>query len=317
MTEIKINKLPVRTWNRLNMNESVLEEEDAVRLKGVEREEPVKAVSGRDERKENIFCFACGDGENKAREAELAAEENGCLTVWMEISSSKEAEGLFSLTTRIKAGKNARVRLIQAQLLGGSYRFLNDIQAECGEGAEVELLQLFLGGMKTWAGFSGNLDGTESSISADLGYWCRGTQRLDMNYAVYHTQKNTASRLLAKGVLADKAFKLFRGTIDFKQGASGSQGEETEEVLMLGEDAVNQTIPLILCGEEDVQGNHGATVGEPDEEVLFYMASRGIGKEEATAILARAGIDGLCTRIGNEELEEKVQRYLEEVVVNG
>lgn len=121
---------------------------------------------------------------------------------------------------------------------------------------------------------------------------------------------------MTKGVLADKAFKLFRGTIDFKRGASGSEGEETEEVLMLGEDAVNQTIPLILCGEEDVRGNHGATIGEPEEEVLFYMASRGIGKDEATALLARTKIDGLRARIGRSDLEERVREYMEEAVEN-
>lgn len=315
--DMRINRLPVRTWNRLNMNESVLEEDEAERLKSAEREKNINILSGKMEKKESVARLLCKAGENKACEAVLTAEEGSCLTVWMEISSPKEAEGLFSLSTRIKAEKNAKVRLIQTQLLGSGYLFMNDIKTDCEEGARVELLQLFLGGTKTWAGFLGNLDGTESSILAELGYWCRNTQQLDMNYVTYHTQKNTESHILARGVLADKAFKLFRGTIDFKQGASGSEGEETEEVLMLGDEAVNQTIPLILCGEEDVCGNHGATIGEPDEEVLFYLSSRGIGKDEAVKLLARAKIEGLCVQIGNEELEEKVQKYLEEVIVNG
>lgn len=250
------------------------------------------------------------------QEAELCAEEESSLTVWMEISSPKEAEGLFALTTRIRAGKKARVRLVQIQLLGTGCRFLNDLKVEEEEGAEVELLQLFLGGAKSWAGFLGTLDGAESRIAVQLGYWCRNTQRLDMNYVVLHKAENTGSRILTKGVLADKAFKLFRGTIDFKQGASGSEGEETEEVLMLGDEAVGQTIPLILCGEENVQGNHGATIGEPEEEVLFYLAARGIGREDAVTLLAKAKIDGLRVRIGNGELEEKVGNYLEEVIGN-
>ena len=49
---------------------------------------------------------------------------------------------------------------------------------------------------------------------------------------------------------------VFRGTIDFKFGAAGAEGEEKEDVLLLGDDVINQTIPLILCAEEDVQGNH-------------------------------------------------------------
>lgn len=315
-TKIKLNRLPAETWNWLGMNESVIEDEDAKRLSGAKKQEPAAAVAEPKERKEGSFRFLCGDKENSVQEAELLAGAESCLTVWMEISSPGQAEGLMALTTRIKAAKNAKVRLVQVQLLGRGFRFINDIKLECEAGATVELLQLFLGGEKTWAGFLGNLDGAESSISADLGYWCKNTQQLDMNYVTLHNERLTKSRLVTKGVLEDRAYKLFRGTIDFKQGASGSEGEETEEVLMLGEDAVCKTIPLILCGEEDVQGNHGATIGEPDEEVLFYMAARGIGKEAATALLARAKIDALRTQIGNAELEEKVRKYLEEVTGN-
>ena len=57
----------------------------------------------------------------------------------------------------------------------------------------------------------------------------------------------------ADGVLQDRSAKLFRGTIDFQKGAAGSKGDEKEDVLLLGEDVVNRTIPLILCAEEDVE----------------------------------------------------------------
>ena len=73
--------------------------------------------------------------------------------------------------------------------------------------------------------------------------------------------------------------KVFRGTIDFKNGSSDSVGNEKETVLMLGENVVNKTVPLILCAEENVVGNHGATIGELDDETLFYFESRGIGRD--------------------------------------
>lgn len=316
MAEIKINRLPAPTWNWLGMNESILTGEDAGRLNSAEQKKSVKISLEREEVKEHVFHFVCADEENAVQKTALLAGAGGRLTVWMEISSAGESRGLFHLVTDIKAAKNAKVRLVQVQLLGSEYRFVNDINAECEEGARVELLQLFLGGAKTWAGFRGDLKGVQSSVCADVGYWGRAEQRLDMNYVALHKAENTKSRIQARGVLADKAFKLFRGTIDFKCGASGSEGEETEEVLMLGEEAVNQTIPLILCEEEDVQGNHGATIGAPDEDVLFYMGSRGIGKDEATKLLARAKIDGLRAKIGNGVLEERVQEYMEEAMGN-
>lgn len=318
IAELKINRLPVRTWNRLGMNESVIKGEEAKLLRQAERAEPERLHAAQEKtlcsehETEKVCRFVCTDGKAKIQDIELTAEKESSLTVWMEITSEKEAEGLFSLNTAITARENARIRLVQVQLLGENYGFINDIKAECEKGAEVELLQIFPGGAKIWSSLEGNLNGAGSRLSADIGYWGRRSQRLDMNYVVLHKEKDTQSRIHAKGVLADEAFKLFRGTIDFKKGASGSEGEENEDVLMLGEDAVNQTIPLILCGEEDVQGNHGATIGKPDEEVLFYLAARGIGEEEATTLLARAKIDALSARIGNAEIEEHVQKYMDE-----
>ena len=84
--------------------------------------------------------------------------------------------------------------------------------------------------------------------------------------------------MTVNGVLRDSSQKTFRGTIDFKTGSSGAVGAETEDVLLLGETVVNKTVPLILCAEEDVKGSHGATIGQLDEEMLFYLGSRGISE---------------------------------------
>ena len=116
----------------------------------------------------------------------------------------------------------------------------------------------------------------------------------------------------AGGALRDAAEKTFRGTIDFKRGASGAVGSELETVLMLGEDAVNKTVPVILCAEEDVVGEHGASIGALDEETLFYFESRGIGRAQAEELLARAAIERLARRAGDEEMAQTILDALEE-----
>ena len=68
-----------------------------------------------------------------------------------------------------------------------------------------------------------------------------------------HEGKKSVSEIRTDGVLHENARKLFRGTIDFKKGAAGAVGNEKEDVLLLDDDVVNQTIPLILCAEEDVR----------------------------------------------------------------
>ena len=89
-------------------------------------------------------------------------------------------------------------------------------------------------------------------------------------------------------------------------------GNEKETVLMLGENVVNKTVPLILCAEENVVGNHGATIGELDDETLFYFESRGISREAAEKLLARASIERLARKTGDGETEEKASALLNE-----
>ena len=80
--------------------------------------------------------------------------------------------------------------------------------------------------------------------------------------------------------------------------------------LLLGDGVVNQTIPLILCGEEDVEGNHGATIGRLDEKMLFYLASRGIPEEAARSLLARARIEAVVDLLP-EALAEEAHKFME------
>lgn len=224
--------------------------------------------------------------------------------------SPPPAESFAGIRTKIRAGKNSLLRLVQIQRLGESFTFFNDIDSFCEEGARLELVQLVFGGGNTFQGCTVQLAGRESSFGADIGYLVQGSQRLDMNYAAFHQGKQSKSEINAHGVLKDHAFKLFRGTIDFQTGAAGSEGEEKEDVLLLDDGVVNQTIPLILCAEEDVQGNHGATIGNLDEELLFYLESRGISKKEIYEMMARARLETVCQKIPDGEARALAQSCL-------
>ena len=339
LQNIRVNELPARTWNRLGMNDTEVKQM-AVSLPPLAVTDPAAGKApaaehaGFSDMPTGLGADFCALGRNSEplclrgaaaertctlhftgngfREVDLLAEENECLTVWMQADGG--TEGITALRTCIRAGRGSRVRVVQVQLLDAGTRFFNDVGAVCADGAAVELVQLFLGGAATYAGCRTELEGSGSRLEADIAYLGRDRQRIDMNYTADHRGRRSVSRMQADGVLQDAAFKIFRGTIDFKQGSAGAEGAETESVLMLGEDAVNQTVPLILCAEEDVEGSHGASIGQPDEAVLFYLASRGIGAEAACSLLARCRLDAVCRQIGNEAVEEAVQTYLAEVM---
>ena len=127
-----------------------------------------------------------------------------------------------------------------------------------------------------------------------------------MNYIANHIGRKTECAIDVKGVLRDEAHKLFRGTIDLRRGAKGALGNELEDVLLMNDNVINQTIPVILCDEEDVEGNHGATIGRIDEALLFYLESRGMTEAEVYEMMAGARIDSVIHKIPDAVTRDRV-----------
>ena len=343
--DIKINKLPSPTWNWLHMNETELKKIKLDKQGLMEEKVPV-GIDKREERfssfediktgmgngadilinsagisplsfsvKEGIkeaeplkLDFSYEGGENAGNSIELYAGKDSEVTLIMDYKSS--GEGLALVQTKIHAEENSLVRLIQVNRHSKDFICMNDIGVNLSDNAEIDIINLFLGGKETYAGCHTALNGQESRLNTDIGYMTYENQKLDMNYVASHKGKKTKSVINASGVLKDNAFKIFRGTIDFLNGSSGSEGDEKEDVLLLSEGVVNQTIPLILCAEEDVQGNHGATIGRLDEDLMFYMESRGMSHQEIYELMANARIDAICNMIPDEDEKKRIQEYL-------
>ena len=244
-------------------------------------------------------------------EADLVAGQAVLAGVVDVDAGEGDGQGLAAIQTKIYAEEGALVRLVQVQRLPKGVTCLNDVGGRCESGAKIEVTHLVLGGHATYQGCQIDLAGHDSALETDIGYLLEAGSKLDMNYNAIHRGKKTTSRIDASGVLKEAAFKLFRGTIDFKHGSAGSVGNEKEDVLLLDDTAINQTIPLILCAEEDVQGNHGATIGKLSEETLAYMAARGIPEETAYELMAKARIHRVCERIPDEATRQLVEQELE------
>lgn len=239
--------------------------------------------------------FKAGDGGV----FDFLLEEGAALTVIMDLTSEEEGDG--ALQVKYDLQKNASLTLVQIMRMGKDFRFLNDIGGNQEERSEVRILHLFLSGDKIYQGCRSRLTGAESRFEVKAAYDVAGRSLLDMNYEAEHLGKKTESDIVAKGVLADEATKTFRATIDFVKGSSGSKGAELEDALLIDGTVVNRTIPVILCTEEDVEGEHGATIGELDEGTLFYLQSRGLDKEAIFEMMRRARIREVIDQIPDEE----------------
>ncbi|MCD7832433.1 MAG: SufD family Fe-S cluster assembly protein [Lachnospiraceae bacterium] len=266
--------------------------------------------------------FSYETGKSVQNRIAVHACENSEITVIMDFCQAEaadtvqtpavaEPQGNFAaVQTKIRAERGARVHLVQIQKLPEDFTFLNDVGTSCAENVQIETTQIVLGGGETYMGMRTDLRAKASSLASRIGYLLDKKELLDMNYLAVHTGAKTTSRMDVSGVLRGESKKLFRGTIDFRNGSIGAKGDEKEDALLFSEGVVNRTIPLILCEEEDVEGNHGATIGRLDEALLFYLASRGIEEQEIYEMMARARIDAICSEIRDEKTRELVQGYL-------
>jgi len=334
---MRINRLPAITFNHLRMNDAEIEVNEAVycpyEIKkdtttgealfegepqtGAGREadivfEGLKALTfcgAPGKKEEAVVFFDAKEGDKKAL-VKIKACENSEITLVM--SYRGEADTL-AVRTLIEAEKGAVVKLVQLQLLGGETTLINDIGAVAKDEASVKLVQLFPG-CNIYSGCRIDLVGEKSNFESDMTYMGQKKQHLDMNYVANHIGKETTSNIHADGILKDEASKLMRQTIDFKSGCSGSKGAEEEKVFLLGEDIINQSIPLILCTEEDVEGAHGAAIGRLDEEMLFYLASRGIDEAQAESLIINANFNRILRAVEDEEIKAEAGEYLKEVL---
>lgn len=293
---MKVNVLPTRTWNRLSVNESYVKWDSSLESDLGNEMIDIK------ENGQIVKFSVAGKGQFSKKNISISVGAGITGTVY-EIF---EPTASLSAATDIFMGDGASLKLVQIYKSETDAAVIERVTAKCPEGSRLETVKLVLGRGDTYTDTNVTLEGCKSSYKADIGYFAAGTQRLDFNVAVDHFGKDTESEINAAGALKDAASKVFRGTIDFKTGSAGSVGNEHETVLMLGDNVINKTVPLILCAEENVVGNHGATIGELDDDTLLYFESRGIDRETAENILAKASVERVARSLDDNELSESI-----------
>ena len=301
----EINKIPCLTWNWLKMNRASLElEADSQIIKDK------KEINAGKQGEIISIPLIFENGKRYEHEQIITAEENSEITVILDYTSLPDAGGFSSIKTKLVAKPYSKIHLVKVQLLGENYIQIDDTFGECDENALIEVTQIELGGSKIYAQVKNELNGYASKFKSSTAYITENGQILDMNYLVNHHGAKTDTKMLVKGVVGPSSLKVYRGTIDFKRGCTDATGDEQEETLLLSKTAVNKSIPMILCDEENVAGTHGATLGRLGADELFYMQSRGISEEEAKKMMKKAKILSTASLIPDENVRSKIEAFL-------
>ncbi|NLW52587.1 MAG: SufD family Fe-S cluster assembly protein [Tissierellia bacterium] len=239
-------------------------------------------------------------------------KENAKLTLIYDYESSDNVEFFKNTLFKIKAEKNSHLKLVLIQKLSHEGINLLSIVSDIAENAEVELIEVDLGAKETYTNYKANLleSGAKSTISG--AYFVDGERKHDANYHINHIGDHTKSDMLINGALKDKARKRFVGTLDFKTGSHGSEGSEEEFLTLIDEEVKSIALPLLLAAEHDIVGNHAASAGRIDQDMLIYLMSRGLNEKEAKGIVVEAKMVPTIDLIPDEKLKEDIKHFIHE-----
>ncbi len=210
--------------------------------------------------------------------------------------------------TRLHVSNGARLNVIRFQNTNSDSYFFDSMYFHVDEGAEVKFFDCQIGSKFKSVAVQADLKSRHSSFEVYNAYLGFEGDNLDLSYIARHYGSPSNSKILAKGALDGNANKTFRGTLDFQRGSSQSVGEEDEFVLILDPRAHSDSLPALMCQEDDVIGEHAASIGRIDTNMLFYMMSRGIPYKDAYLSLIKASIYEIFNDIPDENIKEEIAK---------
>ncbi len=240
----------------------------------------------------------------------------------------------------IRVGKDSKAKVIESYMGVGDAYFTNAItQIELGANAELDHHKLQheqVGALHIAAtqvnqqaqsnfrshyfSFGGSLarneincllDGERIETTLNGLYMPTGNQLMDCRTRIDHTQPNCNSYELYKGILDDEARGVFNGKIFVHQDAQKTDAKQSNQALLLSDDAIVNTKPQLEIYADDVKCTHGATIGELDEKALYYLRSRGVPLELARKMLIFAFANDVVLAVK----VPSVRRHLESILL--
>ena len=141
-------------------------------------------------------------------------------------------------------------------------------------------------------------------------YLTRDDQLADHHMIVEHTRPYCNSHEYYNGILDDRSKGVFHGRILVQQEAQKTDAKQTNKNLLLSDNATIDTKPQLEIYADDVKCTHGATVGQLDEDSIFYLRARGIGVETARRMLIHAFAGEIIDRIRCEPVREELDKVI-------
>jgi Fe-S cluster assembly protein SufD len=238
------------------------------------------------------------------------AGEHSQATILESFAGEADAVYLTCPVTEIVAEPSAVVDHYKFQRDSREAFHLSGLALSTARGSNVSTHSFSLGGAIVRHDIQARLAGEGSEATLNGLYLVDGRQVCDTHMRVDHVAAHCASHELYKGILDGRSRAVFNGRIFVHKGAQKTDAKQTNRNLLLSGDALVNTNPQLEIFADDVKCTHGSTVGQLDDDAIFYLRSRGIGAEAAKSLLTYAFASDLVERAKVPALARELREFL-------
>lgn len=341
MEELILNETPVRTSNNFRINNISVENVTLPTKKEIFNNIDIRQKGFECENiSNNPFAFGTGkvleDNINNFANHCLKMQGKGNLTITynfddnnitlinnLEIIADGDSNILiiYKSNTDKKCFHNGKIKLISKEnakidiaivnLLNNNSDHFEEMENELYADSTVNYTIIDIGGKNSITNYYSNAKGEKSVNELKTVYLGIENQLKDLNYVAHLNGEKTVVNIDVQGALKNTAKKNFKGTLDFKKGCKKAKGDENEFCMLLSDKAKSIALPMLLCTEDDVEGNHSTASGKVDANDLFYIMSRGIEYKEAIKLIVRARFHKIIENIKDEDIKQEILQEID------
>ncbi len=260
-----------------------------------------------------LAIFTLGAGRTTIPHNLVIVERGASLTFTEECASPNvEGQAFASPATEIIIGDDATVRYVTAQHWGQGIYTIGSQIARVGNNSSLDWTAINLGGKLQHIEAETYLGGNGAKVEWTAATFAGPGQTLLTAPWLRHVGANTEGHMDFKTVVNGDGYTVFDGMIKIEKPSRGTISRLEEHAIHLSQKARSDSIPGLKIDTNDVQrAGHASTSGQVDEEMLFYMRSRGIARDEAIHMIVTGFFEPVLDRIPLEELRERVAAVIE------
>ncbi|STX51966.1 ABC transporter permease [Legionella busanensis] len=240
----------------------------------------------------------------------IVAESESQATIVETFDGQKDQNYLTNVVTEIVLAQKAKLVHYKIQNESNAAFHIGHLAVKQATQSQFESHSISLGGRLVRSDISISLEEEQAQCLMNGLYLPGDNQHIDHHTTVYHHVPSCQSIQDYKGVLAGRSRAVFNGKVIVAKDAQHSEARQQNKNLLLSAQAEVDTKPQLEIFANDVVCTHGATVGQLDEDALFYMASRGISREEANRYLIQAFATENLNRIPHSAIKEWIANLI-------